>query len=313
MEKKVAVIAIECKFGPASAYAYYIDAKKPILIDTGVHASAKKEIVEVLIANGKTLADVQFILLTHGHVDHLGGAYGVWEATNFQAQVIVPEKDAYLLADRQQHIRDYEALQGKFFDDAKSQQHIEMLMQDIGPNIDRFNTVEDGATIDCGDVQLEVIETPGHSNGSVTYFIEQFGWAFAADAVQIFGGVRSGVPAIEQPDLYRQSIQRLQQLQPTRLYLGHHFRDAHGQITNYCIEGKQVQDVLQQSLQLDEKIRALITTHNVSGFVNEDSLGRYGSFTTIAHALGYEGDPTFLPCAFYVTIDSYVQSVILKH
>ena len=52
MINSVRVIPIECKFGPTSAYAYYIDAPEPALIDTGIASSASQEIETVLAENG---------------------------------------------------------------------------------------------------------------------------------------------------------------------------------------------------------------------------------------------------------------------
>ncbi len=40
MTNAVRVIPIECKFGPVSAFAYYVDAPEPAIIDTGVNVSA---------------------------------------------------------------------------------------------------------------------------------------------------------------------------------------------------------------------------------------------------------------------------------
>ena len=50
---------------------------------------------------------LRWILLTHGHVDHLGGAQAVWEKTGRRAKVVIPKKEARLLRDRQEHIVDY--------------------------------------------------------------------------------------------------------------------------------------------------------------------------------------------------------------
>ncbi len=63
MTNSVRVIPIECKFGPTSAYAYYIDAPEPALIDTGIASSASQEIETVLAEHGIRIEDIRWILI----------------------------------------------------------------------------------------------------------------------------------------------------------------------------------------------------------------------------------------------------------
>ena len=94
MTNSVRVIPIECKFGPTSAYAYYIDAPEPALIDTGIASQLRKKLRQFLLRHGIRIEDIRWILLTHGHVDHLGGARAVWEKTGRHAKVVIPKKEA---------------------------------------------------------------------------------------------------------------------------------------------------------------------------------------------------------------------------
>ena len=60
-----------------------------------------------MLRHGIRIEDIRWILLTHGHVDHLGGACAVWEKTGGRAKVVIPKKEAYLLRNRNAHIIDY--------------------------------------------------------------------------------------------------------------------------------------------------------------------------------------------------------------
>lgn len=305
---EVRIIPIECKFGPTSAYAYYIDAPEPALIDTGVATSASQEITTVLQQHGFRIEDIQWILLTHGHVDHLGGAHAVWEATNQQAEVVVPQKEAYLLKNRALHIEDYEKLQGMHVDEETKARHKEVLLRDIGDNLEPALEVVEGDTIDLGaGITLTVVETPGHSLGSVTFMLDGANYAFAADAVQVCGGALSGIPTIESPQLYRKSIERLIELRPARLYVGHYFRNAEGTVYNAVITGEDVEIALRDSLVMDEKLRELVSFHAESA-VQESIYGKYGA---VAEALDYTGDPRNLPCAFFVTMSGYEKELMM--
>ncbi|MFS0780167.1 MBL fold metallo-hydrolase [Bacillus sp. 1P06AnD] len=311
----VRVIPIECKFGPTSAYAYYIDAPEPALIDAGVASSASLEIETVLAGHGIRIEDIRWILLTHGHVDHLGGARAVWEKTGGRAAVVIPKKEAYLLRDRNEHIADYKGLQGKYMDQKTQEKHIVALMNDIGGDLEPAFEVSDGHQISIGGgVSIKVFETPGHSIGSVTFVLEGLGWAFAADAVQMYGGARSGMPTIENPALYRQSIEKIsKELQPDRLYLGHHFRDGCGKVFGPQIDGDEVAAVLQASLDMDAKLVGIANQYLTDSveFLENDEV--YGPFKSIADELHYTGDPRNLPCAFFVTMNGYQEELNGAH
>lgn len=312
MENSVRVIPIDCKFGPTSAFAYYIDAPEPTLIDTGV-ASSVSQIETILAENGKRIEDIRWIFLTHGHVDHLGGARAVWEKTGGRAEVVIPQKEAYLLRDRNMHLKDYKSLQGKYLDKETQQQHVSILLNDIGEDLEPTIEVIDGQRLSLGgDVSITVVETPGHSIGSVTYLLDGLNWAFAADAVQIYGGAKSGIPTIEHSVLYRQSLQHLiEKVCPNRLYLGHYFRGGNGEIIHPQVDGDSVMTVLQASLNMDAKLAEVVRRHlteNEQTIENDDEM--YGPFKSIADELNYSGDPRYLPCAFFVTMNGYKEELI---
>src|SRR5947209_20328229 len=70
------VVPVPCPFGTTGGvvYVYYIDAPQPALVDTGVAASPERTIEPALRSAGISLKDVRWILATHGHWDHIGGA-----------------------------------------------------------------------------------------------------------------------------------------------------------------------------------------------------------------------------------------------
>ncbi|KWW11027.1 hypothetical protein AS888_11520 [Peribacillus simplex] len=311
----VRIIPIECKFGPTSAYVYFLDAPEPALIDTGIASSASCEIETVLAEHGFRIDDIRWILLTHGHVDHLGGASKVWEKTGGRAKVVIPKKEAYLLRDRTKHITDYNRLQGKYLDPEIQEKHAAILMNDIGGNLEPTVEVVDADMISLGgDVSITVVETPGHSIGSVTYVLDGLGWAFAADAVQIYGGAQSGIPTIEHPALYRQSIRHLlEEVRPKRLYLGHHFLDGKGKVLSQQFVGDEVTAVLKESLEMDAKLAHAVRRHVNGNAPTNDNIGMYGPFRSIAAELNYTGNPSHLPCAFFVTLNGYEEELIGTH
>ncbi|SES73418.1 Glyoxylase, beta-lactamase superfamily II [Natronincola peptidivorans] len=109
------------------------------VIDPGGDAD---KIMEVLQKNE---LDLRYILLTHGHGDHIGGVQELKEKTN--APVYVHKGDLNLLQDKN---KNYSALMG-------------------GPVIEMTadSFLEDGSVLTLGDLKLKIIHTPGHTRGGV--------------------------------------------------------------------------------------------------------------------------------------------------
>ena len=93
------VVAIPCRYGDdGTVFAYWLDAPEPALVDSGVVSSAPMIAAAVREA-GRDLADLRWILLTHGHWDHTGGARALKAASSY-GRIGVHEDDADLLRSR---------------------------------------------------------------------------------------------------------------------------------------------------------------------------------------------------------------------
>ncbi len=92
-------------------------------------------------------ADLKYILLTHGHFDHIGGVKGIKEITG--AEVVISKEDVPMLGS------------GRLSLAAFCGEHHISSSADI--------EVTDGDTITLGDSKITVISTPGHTKGGVCY------------------------------------------------------------------------------------------------------------------------------------------------
>ena len=163
-----------------------------------------------------------------------------------------------------------------------------------------------------GDVSITVVETPGHSIGSVTFVLDGLEWAFAADAVQMYGGAKSGIPTIEYPALYRQSLQHLLRRSSSEAFVLRTSISATQteRLSSPQMEGEQVAAVLQASLEMDAKLADVVERHLSGNAQSTRKHGLYGPFGSIADEIGYTGDPRNLPCAFFVTMNGYQEELI---
>jgi glyoxylase-like metal-dependent hydrolase (beta-lactamase superfamily II) len=95
---------------------------------------------------------IKYIFLTHRHYDHVAGVEELRLRTG--AKVIIGEKDKEGLYDE-----------------------VASLAVDFARPLNKckdFETVKEGDTFYLGDKKIEVIETPGHTVGSVTYLVDDF-------------------------------------------------------------------------------------------------------------------------------------------
>jgi len=141
--------------------------------------------------------DLQYILLTHGHFDHIGGVAEVKK--RYGAKVVVSAKDADMLTSP---VRSLAAFTGG------SQTNTE-------PDL----LVGEGDTLNVGNISVRVFSTPGHTKGSVCYVAEDC--LFTGDTLFCESCGRTDFPGGSQREMLR-SLKRLAMLPGDyKVYPGH--------------------------------------------------------------------------------------------
>lgn len=294
-------------WGRFGLYSFFIDAPEPAIVDTGIASSPAEGMGPALQALGRRIEDVRWILLTHGHIDHVGGAHALWELTGRRAQVVMHEADAPLLRARRAHVDHYVQGRQQYLRDpdgvAKQTATANAVISgELEPSV----LLKGGETIWLGgDVSITAHSVPGHTAGSVAYVVDGQRDVFVGDAVQIHGAA-NGFPGYEDPDAYRSSLQHLRDVvRPRRLYLGHPYRGADGVPYGVELDQEQARRALQESLDLEARINDVAGRYLSSGRQQTDSA--YSPFARVAEELGYTGDPTLEPSPFFTTLHGYAQ------
>jgi len=170
------------------------DSGQALIIDPGDEAE------RILAPVSELGLTIEAILLTHCHFDHIGAVAPVARATG--APVYCPEIEVPVLAD----IMSFVPWPG------------------FGPyeSYEADETVSGGETLELAGLELDVIFTPGHSPGHVTYSVRDEAAIFSGDVLFQGSVGRTDLPGGDWATLL-ESIRTLVDSHPTEttVYPGH--------------------------------------------------------------------------------------------
>lgn len=175
----------------ANCYLVYDEKKEAVVIDCGDEAD---RIIREIDARK---LQVNFILLTHAHYDHIGAVDAV--AAHTGATVVISKADAAMMQDP--------ALNLSAYHDHEVRAHYDQ-------------TVVNGDTISSGDMSFSILATPGHTKGGVCYYTP--GYLFSGDTLFFTSVGRCDFPGGSYEELIDSVMRKLMVLpEDTIVYPGH--------------------------------------------------------------------------------------------
>jgi glyoxylase-like metal-dependent hydrolase (beta-lactamase superfamily II) len=184
--------------GPVQENCFIVresDSGTALIVDPGEEADRLLKAVDEL-----GIEKVDAILVTHTHFDHVGAVAPVAQATG--APVYCPELEREVLA----NIMDYVPWPG------------------FGPfeSYEADHTVAGGETLELAGMKLDVLFTPGHSPGHVTYAIRDERALFSGDVLFQGSVGRVDLPGGDWPTLLSSIQSLVDEFEPeTVVYPGH--------------------------------------------------------------------------------------------
>jgi hydroxyacylglutathione hydrolase len=154
--------------------------------------------------------DIDKIVLTHGHLDHIGALEYVRDALN--ARVYIHRDDADMLVSPEKNL-------SAFTPEQVQANPAEVLLQE-------------GDEIEFGEIKLKVLHTPGHTPGGISLYGE--GVVFTGDAVFLGSVGRTDLPGGDFDLLMANIKEKIFTLpDDTVIYSGHGPDTTVGQEKNY--------------------------------------------------------------------------------
>ena len=155
----------------------------------GVVVDPGGDVDNIMAAIGDNGLKIQAIWLTHGHIDHAGGAMDLKEKLG--VEIIGPHE-----GDRQM-LENLEA-QARMFG-------LEGSVRNVTP--DRF--LNEGEVLSFGDHRFDVLHCPGHAPGHVVYYNREAGFAHVGDVLFPGSIGRTDLPGGDHATLIRSIKEKL--------------------------------------------------------------------------------------------------------
>jgi glyoxylase-like metal-dependent hydrolase (beta-lactamase superfamily II) len=172
-------------------------SKKNVLIDTGTTAFYPhlRALLQELHLGPK---DIDFVILTHEHFDHIGATTFFFDTAAVAAHRLAANK-------------------------IEMQDEFVTMMKCCNISSRPFRAdiwLEDQCLIDLGNYKLQAIHTPGHTSGCLCLYEDKEKMLFSGDTV-FAGGILSGISSSGNISDYMNSLQRLISLKVEHLCPGH--------------------------------------------------------------------------------------------
>lgn len=217
---------LQYRAGLAACYLIE-DNGRAALIDTG-HSFCVPRILDLLEEKGIARDAVDYVMPTHVHLDHAGGAGNLMAALP-NAQLVMHPRGARHMVDPSKLIAGATAVYGE---EGFKNHYGEIVPVDA----DRVISIEDGQVFTLGNRSLELIDSPGHARhhycvwdaASQGWFTgDTFGISYrntdanACGLSQPHYLIPTSTPVQFEPTVWAQTLDRIMGYQPKRMFLTH--------------------------------------------------------------------------------------------
>jgi len=179
--------AIPTPFAVGRVNCYLIEDEPLTLVDTGPNSGkALDELTARLAERGHALADLELIVITHQHIDHLGLVEILVEHSGAEVAALGAAARRLGSFEEDAELEDEFAVEvmlrnGIPEDVTVALRSVSRSFRGWGSHVAVTRPLEDGGTLELGDRRLRVLHRPGHSPSDTVFWDEKRKILLAAD------------------------------------------------------------------------------------------------------------------------------------
>ena len=210
---------LKVPFGPVWTGIALVRGKKNFLIDSS-HLDPEKYLVPALADLGMTPSDIDWLLCTHVHGDHIGGHHALREKYGIKVATLDSAADAL-----RDPVKVAVCVRTRF---PKNSPPPQSYLKGVEP--DRI--LKEGELLEG---RFRAIAAPGHDDDCLVWIDNDTGTAFTGDSLQGNGTVCQGIAFYRDLAAYRRTLAKLKAEPIENLVLGHDY-DGIGSVVRVCSE-----------------------------------------------------------------------------
>ena len=176
-----------------SVSPWVLETDQGLILFDALYGELTELIIDGMEELGLDPHDLRYVIVTHAHYDHIGGARRMQQ--EFGAVMMMTEPD-WQMTNEPAIYQEY-------------------------PVPVRHLTATDGSTLNLGRTRLEFFQTPGHTPGVLSTRFTVYDDGYPHDAF-MFGGVGLNFSGVERTNMYIDSVKRIQKMSGIEVNIPNH-------------------------------------------------------------------------------------------
>jgi metallo-beta-lactamase class B len=173
--------------------AWVLETDQGLILFDALYGELTELIIDGMEELGLDPHDLRYVIVTHAHYDHIGGARRMQQ--EFGAVMMMTDSDWQMTT--------------------------EPAIYQEYPAPMRHLTATDGSTLNLGRTRLEFFQTPGHTPGVLSTRFTVYDDGYPHDAF-MFGGVGLNFSGVERTNMYIDSVKRIQKMSGIEVNIPNH-------------------------------------------------------------------------------------------